>query len=871
MQVLFTNAQKAAGKLPFVSDNTINEVLLAIAEATENRSNDILTENRKDLELMDIKDPKYDRLKLTEKRIADIASDIRNVASLPSPLGKNISETIRPNGMVMKKVSVAFGVIGIIYESRPNVSFDVFSLCLKSGNACILKGSKDAHQSNLVIVSIIHDVLKKFGLDTSICTLLPAEREATTELLNAIGFVDLIIPRGSAGLIQYVRENAKIPVIETGAGICHTYFDLDGDLTKGINIVYNAKTRRVSVCNALDCLVIHEKRLPDLAELCSKLVLSNVIIYADPKAYAFLSGKYPTDLLDKATPESFGTEFLDYKMAVKTVSDLDDAITHIAQNSSKHSECIISENKNSCSIFEQSVDAACVYTNVSTAFTDGSQFGLGAEIGISTQKLHARGPMALEELTTYKWLIEGNGQIRDGIMPIPQEEVMLKVGITPKEEWHPLTGLLTETKAGSKTASKTGPVVEIITIGDEILIGQIVDTNSAWMAKELNKEGFRVKQVSSVSDDENHIIEATDLAFKRADIILMTGGLGPTKDDITKQTLCKYFKTELVLSQSVTDNINEMLSHRKSALNELTYAQAYVPKSATIIQNKRGTAPVTWFEKDGKILVSMPGVPYEMEWNMINEVLPRLKSHFKTPFLQHKTVLVYGDAESALALKLSDWEDSLPDFIKLAYLPSPGLVKLRLTGSLEDKNELEEVIEKELVKLRALLGEGILAEEDISVETLIGRLLKERKLKLATAESCTGGNIAQLITSVPGSSEYFIGSIVAYSNEVKKQMLGVRSETLENFGAVSQEVVEQMANGVLEKLNADIAVSVSGIAGPNGGSVEKPVGTVWICVCTKNQSLSRRFQFGKIRNRNVNMASLAAMAMIKEVIEKLNS
>lgn len=867
MQDFFTNAQKAAGKLPFVSDGTINEVLLAIAEAAENRSNEILTENSKDLELMDIKDPKYDRLKLTEKRIADIASDIRNVASLPSPLGKIISETIRPNGMVLKKVSVAFGVIGIIYESRPNVSFDVFSLCLKSGNTCILKGSKDAHQSNLFIVSIIHDVLKKFGLDTSICTLLPAEREATTELLNAIGFVDLIIPRGSAGLIQYVRENAKIPVIETGAGICHTYFDLDGDLSKGINIVNNAKTRRVSVCNALDCLVIHEKRLPDLAELCSKLSVSNVRIYADPKAYTFLSGKYPTDLLEKATPESFGTEFLDYKMAVKTVSDLDEALTHIAQNSSKHSECIVSENENTCSIFEQSVDAACVYTNVSTAFTDGSQFGLGAEIGISTQKLHARGPMALEELTTYKWLIEGNGQIRDAIPPEagwhPSVDSTERDAIPPKEGWHPLTG--------AKTASKTGPLVEIITIGDEILIGQIVDTNSAWMAKELNKEGFRVKQVSSVSDDENHIIEATDLAFKRADIILMTGGLGPTKDDITKQTLCKYFKTELVLSQSVTDNINELLSHRKSALNELTYAQAYVPKFATIIQNKRGTAPVTWFEKDGKILVSMPGVPYEMEWILMNEVLPRLKSHFKTPFLQHKTVLVYGDAESSLSLKLSEWENSLPDFIKLAYLPSPGLVKLRLTGSLEDKNKLEEVIEKELVKLRVLLGEGILAEEDISVETLIGRLMKTRKLKLATAESCTGGNIAQLITSVPGSSEYFMGSIVAYSNEVKKKMLGVSDETLENFGAVSQEVVEQMAKGVLEKLNADIAVSVSGIAGPDGGSVEKPVGTVWICVCTKDQSLSRRFQFGKIRNRNVNMASLAAMAMIKEVIEKLNS
>lgn len=408
----FEKAKIAGRQLQFTSDSIIHDVLIAIADAAEARSEYILSENRKDLDMMDQKDPKFDRLKLTEKRIAEIASDMRIVASLPSPLGRVLSETIRPNGMILKKVSVAFGVIGIIYESRPNVSFDVFSLCFKSGNSCILKGSKDAHISNLAIVSVIHDVLEQFDLDTAICTLLPADREATTELLNASGYVDLIIPRGSAGLIQFVRDNARIPVIETGAGICHTYFDEDGDLTKGAAIVNNAKTRRVSVCNALDCLVIHEKRLPDLPALCKKLTESNVIIYADSKAYTFLLGKYPSTLLQKVTPESFGTEFLDYKMAVKTVSNFKEALEHIATYSSKHSECIVSENEATCAVFAQSVDAACVYANVSTAFTDGAQFGLGAEIGISTQKLHARGPMALEELTTYKWLITGNGLTR---------------------------------------------------------------------------------------------------------------------------------------------------------------------------------------------------------------------------------------------------------------------------------------------------------------------------------------------------------------------------------------------------------------------------------------------------------------------------
>jgi len=419
-----------------------------------------------------------------------------------------------------------------------------------------------------------------------------------------------------------------------------------------------------------------------------------------------------------------------------------------------------------------------------------------------------------------------------------------------------------------KVMKSEGTLVEIITIGDEILIGQIVDTNSAWMGQELNKEGFQIFQITTVPDDENQILEAVDLAFKRADIVLVTGGLGPTKDDITKQTLCKYFQTKLVFNQGVIDTINELFVNRPFVLNELTYGQANVPESATIIQNKRGTAPVTWFDKGEKVLVSMPGVPYEMKWIMSNEILPRLKERFHTPSLLHKTVLVYGIPESSLAIKLTDWENELPAFIKLAYLPSPGMVKLRMTGFLPDRKELVNAIGEQLTSLRSILGTTILAEEDIPVEVLIGNLLKEKHLMLATAESCTGGNVAHMITSVAGSSAYFKGSVVAYSNEVKQNLLGVSPSTLEEFGAVSQEVVEEMAKGALVKLKADIAVSVSGIAGPDGGTEEKPVGTVWIGVCTKKEMISRRFQFGALRLVNIDRSTLAAFAMIKEIIEK---
>lgn len=402
----------ASRKLALLDSKKINEVLISVADAAIDKTDVILKANQLDLQLMDSSNPKYDRLKLTAERIMDIASDIRNVASLPSPLGNIIYEDVRPNGLKLTKVSVPFGVIGVIYEARPNVSFDVFSLCLKSGSACVLKGGSDAYHSNMAIVDVIKGVLSKFDLDTNIVCLLPTDRETTSELLHANGYVDLIIPRGSSNLINFVRSESTVPVIETGAGICHTYFDLAGDIDKGARIINNAKTRRVSVCNALDCLLVHADRLSDLPQLCSPLSSNNVLIYADKPSYQALSGFYPADLLLHATPESYGTEFLDYKMAIKTVNSVDEAIGHIFKYSSKHSECIVTEDKKAAQYFQRAVDAACVYVNAPTSFTDGAQFGLGAEIGISTQKLHARGPMGLKEITTYKWIIEGNGQIR---------------------------------------------------------------------------------------------------------------------------------------------------------------------------------------------------------------------------------------------------------------------------------------------------------------------------------------------------------------------------------------------------------------------------------------------------------------------------
>lgn len=409
---IFRAAKKAAAELASADDGKTSGMLLSLADGIGKNQDALLEANRADLAKMPEDNPMYDRLKLDSRRLEGIAADMRNVAGLPCPAGRILSETVRPNGMKIQKVSVPFGVVGIIYEARPNVSFDVFSLCVKSGNACILKGGSDAFCTNSAIVELIRSVLRDCGFDENTVTLMPAGHDSTAALLEAAGDVDLVIPRGSKRLIDFVRQNARVPVIETGAGICHTYFDRDGDLDKGAAIVTNAKTRRVSVCNALDCLIVHKDRLFDLPGLCSGVKDHDVVIYADEAAYAALEGNYPAELLLHADEDSFGTEFLSYRMAVRTVDSLDEAFEHISRYSSKHSECIVTENKETADRFLREVDAACVYANVSTAFTDGAQFGFGAEIGISTQKLHARGPMALPELNTYKYVITGDGQIR---------------------------------------------------------------------------------------------------------------------------------------------------------------------------------------------------------------------------------------------------------------------------------------------------------------------------------------------------------------------------------------------------------------------------------------------------------------------------
>lgn len=409
---IFQSAKDASIDLALLDNDTINQILLAVADKAIAETESILEANAKDLSRMDKDNPMYDRLKLTKERIEGIAGDTRNVAKLPSPLGKVLKHTTLPNGLDLKRISVPFGVIGIVYEARPNVTLDVFALCLKAGSACILKGGKDADDSNRAIVCLIKSVLKDFGINENAITLLPATHEATGELLHANGYVDLVIPRGSKRLIDFVRQEASVPVIETGAGVCHAYFDKDANTEKGARIINNAKTRRVSVCNALDCTLIHEERLADLPTICAPLKNSNVLIYADEASSAALTGSYPAELLKPACEESFGTEFQSYTMTLKTVTSTDEAIRHIRRFGSGHSECIITENRTTADKFLAQVDAACVYHNAPTAFTDGAQFGLGAEIGISTQKLHARGPMALEEITTYKWIIEGDGQTR---------------------------------------------------------------------------------------------------------------------------------------------------------------------------------------------------------------------------------------------------------------------------------------------------------------------------------------------------------------------------------------------------------------------------------------------------------------------------
>ena len=409
---ILQETKKASRQLALLDAAETNRLLCDIADLCDNSHGALLEANRKDLEAMDSGNPLYDRLRLTDARLDDIASQIRHLAQLPSPLARVLSREVRPNGLEVSRVSVPFGVIGIIYEARPNVTFDVSAICLKSGNACVLKGSRNAYNSNLAIVELIHAALQKRGVPTAAVSLLPPSHEATAELLKADSYVDLIIPRGGRNLIDFVRNNATVNVIETGAGTCHIYFDRYGDAAKGAAIVNNAKTRRVSVCNALDCLLVDRSRLADLPALCAAMASENVEIHADSPAYEALQGHYPQALLQHASSEDFGKEFLDYKMAVKTVDGLEGALEHISRYGSGHSEAIVTENADNGEKFLASVDTACAYLNAPTSFSDGAQFGLGAEIGISTQKLHARGPMGLEELTTYKWMIRGNGQTR---------------------------------------------------------------------------------------------------------------------------------------------------------------------------------------------------------------------------------------------------------------------------------------------------------------------------------------------------------------------------------------------------------------------------------------------------------------------------
>ncbi|MFC2474661.1 MAG: glutamate-5-semialdehyde dehydrogenase [Prevotella sp.] len=408
----FKRAKAASLTLPMLSDDKRNAVLQAVARAIEARTPQLLEANAQDLARMDRSNPMFDRLMLTADRLKGIASDMRHVSMLPSPLGRTLKETTLPNGLHLRRVSVPFGVIGMIYEARPNVTFDVFSLCFKSGNACVLKCGKDAEYSCRAGVDLIHDMMRQFGVDEGAIMLLPPTHEATDEMLQATGYIDLCIPRGGKRLIQAVRDKARVPVIETGAGVVSTYIDCKADIKMAADIVLNGKTRRVSVCNALDCLIVHSAQLPQLYRICEPLAAKQVTIYADERAFEVLRGHYPSTLLQPADDECFGTEFLDYKLAVKTVDSLEEAVRHIALYDSGHSEAIVTADHDAARRFQMTVDAACVYVNAPTSFTDGGQFGMGAEIGISTQKLGPRGPMALEEITTYKWLIDGNGQTR---------------------------------------------------------------------------------------------------------------------------------------------------------------------------------------------------------------------------------------------------------------------------------------------------------------------------------------------------------------------------------------------------------------------------------------------------------------------------
>lgn len=407
---------------------------------------------------------------------------------------------------------------------------------------------------------------------------------------------------------------------------------------------------------------------------------------------------------------------------------------------------------------------------------------------------------------------------------------------------------------------------DIITIGDELLIGQVVDTNSAYMAAQLNKAGFSVNRSISIHDSREEILAALSESLNRSEIVLLTGGLGPTKDDITKHTLCEFFGTKLVFNQAALDNVWELLKGRVKNLNSLNRDQAMVPENCTVLQNKAGTAPIMWFENKGKVVISMPGVPSEMMFALDNDIIPKLQTLFKTPFIEHRTYIVQGYGEAILAEFLTDWENNLPESIKLAYLPDPGIVRLRMSSTSFDKTAMSKLIDDAEVALLQLLGDSIIASGNQKLEELVANLLIDREETFATAESCTGGTIAKMITAIPGASNFFVGGVVAYSNDLKIKLLNVDDAEIKAFGAVSEPIVKAMVKGALELTGADWAIATSGIAGPSGGTSEKPVGTVWIAVGNKDFIKAEKFQFGKFRDRNIQRSAISAITMLMKHI-----
>ena len=409
---------------------------------------------------------------------------------------------------------------------------------------------------------------------------------------------------------------------------------------------------------------------------------------------------------------------------------------------------------------------------------------------------------------------------------------------------------------------------EIINIGDELLIGQVVNTNASWMAAQLNKVGISVVQTTTIADEDKAIKDTLDQAFKRAGIVLISGGLGPTKDDITKKTLAEYFNAEMIFHAPTFEQVKKIFAARKFPVSEVNRLQAMIPDKCKPLFNKNGTAPGMWFEQDGKVAVSMPGVPFEMKAMMMEQVIPALLSHFKMGTIVHKTVMTTGMPESMLAEKIKSWEDNLPSHIKLAYLPQPGIVRLRLSGRGKDSEKLKNEIQEQVEKLKPLISEIIFGYDDDSLEEVIGKLLLKNKKTVSTAESCTGGYIAHLITSIRGSSGYFEGAVVSYSNRIKADLLGVSAETLEKKGAVSREVVVEMAEGAKAALGTDYSLAVSGIAGPDGGTEEKPVGTVWIALAGPGKTEAALFHFGEHRGRNIRRSALAALNILRLRLEK---